>query len=86
MSGTLTSALEASAAARRRLDDPEAAARQLERLQALTQQALAQMRRIIGELRPAAASGTPAVAGDGESATPGRRGLPSRSADGIVEG
>lgn len=54
VSGTLESVLDAGAATRASLDDPDGAARQLERLQALTQQALTQMRRIIGELRPAA--------------------------------
>jgi two-component system, NarL family, sensor kinase len=55
VSGELTSALEASAAARGGLDDAEAATAHLERLQTLAQEALAQMRRIITELRPAAA-------------------------------
>jgi signal transduction histidine kinase len=54
VSGTLANVLAASAATRQSLDDPESAAEQLERLQALTQQALAQMREIISELRPAA--------------------------------
>lgn len=49
---TLTSALEVGAAARERLDEPDRAAPQLERLQELTKQALAQMRRVITELRP----------------------------------
>jgi signal transduction histidine kinase len=52
VSRTLTSALDASAAARGLLDEPEQAAPQLERLQGQTKQALAQMRRIITELRP----------------------------------
>ena len=49
--GTLTDVLEASAAARGRLGEPEAIA-QLERLQEMTKQALVQMRRVITELRP----------------------------------
>lgn len=70
VSGELTSALEASAAARGRLDDAEAATAHLERLQALAQEALAQMRRIITELRPAAPAGGPAIAGEAASAMP----------------
>ena len=62
VSGTLAGALEASAATRASLDDPDRAASQLERLQALTQQALAQMRRIIGELRPPAPAAVEASA------------------------
>ncbi len=62
VSGTLASALEVSAAARASLPDPTGAAPQLERLQALTQHALAQMRRIIGELRPPAPTDGPATA------------------------
>ena len=54
VSATLASALEAGASARELLDDRAAAARALERLQALAQQALAQMRAIIEELRPSA--------------------------------
>lgn len=69
VSGTLTSALEASAATRASLDDPDGAASQLERLQALTQQALAQMRRIIGELRPPAPADAPAPIGAAADAT-----------------
>jgi len=53
VSGTLARARSAAAAARGSLDDPGEAAAQLERLQTLTQQALAQMRRIITDLRPA---------------------------------
>ena len=53
VSETLASVLSVSASARELLNDPDAAALKLERLQALTQQALAQMRRIIAELRPA---------------------------------
>ena len=49
---TLASALEASAAARELLAEPAQAGPQLERLQELTTQALAQMRRVITELRP----------------------------------
>lgn len=49
---TLAEALDTGVAARGLLDEPELAAPQLERLQELTQQALAQMRRIITELRP----------------------------------
>lgn len=49
---TLGSALEASAAARDLLEEPAAAAPQLERLQESTTQALSQMRRVITELRP----------------------------------
>jgi signal transduction histidine kinase len=49
---TLAEVLDASATARGLLDEPELAAPQLERLQELSQQALAQMRRIISELRP----------------------------------
>ncbi len=49
---TLASALEAGAAARELLDEPDRAAPLLERLQALTKEALAQMRRVITELRP----------------------------------
>jgi signal transduction histidine kinase len=52
VSRTLAQALDTSAAARGLLDAPELAAPQLERLQELTKQALAQMRRIITELRP----------------------------------
>jgi signal transduction histidine kinase len=52
VSGTLADALGASASARGLLDEPELAAPRLERLQVLTRQALAQMRRIITELRP----------------------------------
>jgi signal transduction histidine kinase len=52
VSGTLEEALEAGVAARAALARPEKAAPQLERLQELTKQALAQMRRIITELRP----------------------------------
>ena len=62
VSGTLAGALEASAATRASLDDPDAATSQLERLQALTQQALAQMRRIIAELRPPASAEARAAA------------------------
>ena len=61
VSGTLASALQAGAAARASLDDPDVAASQLERLQALAQEALAQMRRIIGELRPPAPTDAPAT-------------------------
>jgi signal transduction histidine kinase len=61
VSGELTAALAAGAEARERLDDPPAAAAQLERLQALAQEALAQMRRIITELRPQ--TGAPAASG-----------------------
>ena len=62
VSTTLGEALTASAAARARLADATGgagagdAAEHLERLEALTQQALAQMRRIIAELRPPAAT------------------------------
>jgi signal transduction histidine kinase len=49
---SLAGALEASAAARGLLDEPDKAAAQLERLQELTREALAQMRRVITELRP----------------------------------
>ena len=49
---TLGSALEASAAARELLAEPAKAGPRLERLQELTTQALAQMRRVITELRP----------------------------------
>jgi signal transduction histidine kinase len=62
VSGTLASALEASAATRASLADPDGAASQLERLQALTQEALAQMRRIIGELRPPVPTDVPSTA------------------------
>jgi len=53
VSRTLALVLDASAAARGLLDEPDLAASQLERLQEHTKQALAQMRRIITELRPA---------------------------------
>lgn len=66
VSETLASALAVSASARQRLDDPDSAAPQLEQLQALAQQALAQMRRIITELRPAPAAGP---AGDASGAS-----------------
>jgi len=49
---TLTGVLAASAAAQDRLDEPGSAAPELERLQELTKDALAQMRRVITELRP----------------------------------
>jgi signal transduction histidine kinase len=49
---TLASALTAGAEARRLLNEPELAAPELERLQVLTKQALAQMRTVITELRP----------------------------------
>jgi signal transduction histidine kinase len=49
---TLAEALDAATSARGLLDEPERAAPQLERLQDQTKQALAQMRRIITELRP----------------------------------
>jgi len=49
---TLAEALAAGTSARGLLDEPELAAPQLERLQEQTKQALAQMRRIITELRP----------------------------------
>jgi signal transduction histidine kinase len=49
---TLACALEAGAAARELLDEPDRAAPQLERLQELTKEALEQMRRVITELRP----------------------------------
>ena len=52
VTGTLASVLEVGAAAREQLDEPEEIAPQLARLQELTKQALAQMRRIITELRP----------------------------------
>jgi signal transduction histidine kinase len=52
VSATLAAAVAASAAARGLLGRPEPARAQLERLQALAKQALAQMRRIIVELRP----------------------------------
>ena len=61
VSDTLASVLNVSASARELLDDPDAAALKLEHLQALTQQALAQMRRIISELRPVTAD-TPSEA------------------------
>jgi signal transduction histidine kinase len=54
VTGTLASVLEASAAARERLGEPAEARTRLERLQELTQLALAQMRRVITELRPPA--------------------------------
>jgi signal transduction histidine kinase len=66
VSRTLGRALDAGAAAREALGDPRAAAPHLERLQALAQEALAQMRRIIAELRPPAAAGADA-AGTGTS-------------------
>jgi len=74
VSGTLTSALSASAEARELLDDPAAAAARLERLQTLAQQALAQMRRIITELRPASGESAtgeaaPGAAASGEAAS-----------------
>ena len=59
VSGTLASVLAASASTRESLDDPDSAGPQLERLQALTQQALAQMREIIDELRPRRAAMSP---------------------------
>ena len=49
----VASALDASAAARGLLAEPDQAALQLERLQAQAKEALAEMRRIITELRPA---------------------------------
>ena len=49
---TLAEVLDAGAAARGLLGEPQLAAPQLERLQEQTKQALAQMRRIITELRP----------------------------------
>ena len=49
---TLAGVLEASAAVRGLLDEPERAASELERLQELTKEALVQMRRVITELRP----------------------------------
>ena len=79
VSGTLAIALEASAAARASLHDPDRRRSQLERLQAMTQQALAQMRRIIGELRPPARQ--PVIAGASEP-TAAERGRPSRGASG----
>lgn len=51
---TLAEALAASTAARGLVDEPELAAAQLERLQEQTKRALAEMRRIITELRPTA--------------------------------
>jgi signal transduction histidine kinase len=52
VAGTLANVLEVSAAARERLNEPEGPASELERLRELTQHALAQMRRVITELRP----------------------------------
>jgi signal transduction histidine kinase len=49
---TLARALAACAEAGRLLGEPELAAPELERLQGLTKEALAQMRRVITELRP----------------------------------
>jgi signal transduction histidine kinase len=49
---TLTDVLASSAAAQDRLDEPGGAGPELERLQELTKEALAQMRRVITELRP----------------------------------
>ena len=49
----VASALDASAAARGLLAEPEQAVLQLERLQAQAKEALAEMRRVITELRPA---------------------------------
>jgi signal transduction histidine kinase len=49
---TLAEVLDAGTAARGLLDEPDLAAPQLERLQEQARQALAQMRRIITELRP----------------------------------
>jgi signal transduction histidine kinase len=54
VSETLARLLEASASARRRLAAGDEAEPELETLQALTTEALAQMRHIIDELRPAA--------------------------------
>ena len=52
VTGTLARVLEAGAAARAHLDEPAEAQVRLERLQELTKLALAQMRRVITELRP----------------------------------
>jgi signal transduction histidine kinase len=52
VSRTLAEALDAGAVARGLLEQPERAAPELERLQEQTKRALAQMRRIITELRP----------------------------------
>jgi signal transduction histidine kinase len=56
VSTTLGEALAATQAVREARDAPDEASALLERLQALAQQALAQMRRVIAELRPAAGS------------------------------
>ncbi len=78
VSGTLTEVLDASAGARARLGDRGAiagtgegatVADQLERLETLTHEALAQMRRIIAELRPPAAAVAPAAPGAAPSDT-----------------
>ncbi len=63
VSQTLSAILSVTGAAGEVLDHPDRAGGQLEHLQALTQQALAQMRAIISELRPAA----PDVAADAAS-------------------
>jgi signal transduction histidine kinase len=49
---TLSGVVSATRAAESLLDESDAAAAELERLQAMTQQALAQMRQVIAELRP----------------------------------
>jgi signal transduction histidine kinase len=55
VSRTLSDVLAVARSTQRLRDKPDEAGPELERLQALTQQALAQMRRIIAELRPAPA-------------------------------
>jgi signal transduction histidine kinase len=57
VSTTLSDVLSVTAAAQRALDEPRRATAELERLRTLTQQALAQMRSVITELRPGAATG-----------------------------
>jgi signal transduction histidine kinase len=56
VSATLADVLSTTQAVRDQRDAPAEAGALLERLQALTQQALAQMRRVIAELRPPSAS------------------------------
>ena len=68
VSATLDEVLDTARAVRDARGEPEEASGLLERLQALAQQALAQMRRVIAELRPPA----DAAVEPGLSASPDR--------------